>query len=82
MESFALNLWIFPFQKVMATKGRITRVSSGELGGSELGCKTVSIGATTESHSGVAEIMNTEATGSSTAMLQDDDHEVSVWKCK
>ena len=73
---------IFPFQKVMATKGRITRVSSGELGGSELRCKAVSIGETTESHSNVAEVMNTEAIGSSTAMLQDDDHEVSAWKCK
>ena len=66
----------------MATKGRITRVSSGELGGSELRCKAVSIGETTESHSNVAEVMNTEAIGSSTAMLQDDDHEVSAWKCK
>ena len=66
----------------MATKGRITRVSSGELGGSELGCKAVPIGETTESHSGVAEVMNTEATGSSTAMLQDNDHEISPWKCK
>ena len=53
----------------MATKGRITGDSSGELGGSELGCKAVSIGATTESHSGVAEGMNTKATGSSTGMM-------------
>ena len=66
----------------MATKGRITRVFSGELGSSELGCKAVSIGVTTESHSGVAEGMNTKATGSCSAMLQDDDHEVSACKCK
>ena len=63
----------------MTTKGR---VSSGELGSSELGCNAVSIGETTESHSDVAEGMNTEATGSSTAVLQDDDHEVCAWKCK